>query len=223
MAATDFDYYLTRNEIIEQAYSKVGAFAIGQTLTANMLESGVRNLNAMVQDWQNEHIFLWNIKPITLTTVAATSAYSLTSDSPILYIDRGYIEDSNGETQHKLDPITYKEYQLLLDSSDGEPSSYAYDYVEQKVYLYPEPDAVYTLKLFCACKGRDFDSASGTGDFPTKFAMALVYGLASLLADDVSIPRVERVDFAKKAEYYFQKAKKGDRERLDYTAVRGAY
>ena len=219
--ADSYDYILTRNEIIESAFSKIGELSIGQNLTSGQLENGVRNLNALVQDWQNDKIFLWDIYDIELATAEDTASYVIDSDIPVLYLDRAYIEQEGGEAL-PLELVKLEDITQATERSTGEPSKIAYEVTTSKVFLYPTPDKEYNLTLYVATRAKDWvDSASNF--LPERFQMALIYGLAALLADDASLPVAEREVLIQKAIIYFSKIKRVERERVDYTAIRSAY
>jgi hypothetical protein len=61
-----FDFNLTTNEIIEQAYRKVGKLADGQTLTPEQFQTAAQLFNAMVKAWRTDNIFLWTLDWITV-------------------------------------------------------------------------------------------------------------------------------------------------------------
>ena len=80
MAVADYDFALTRNEIIEMAHRKVGALSLGQGLSAEQIDSGVKQLDGMVKSWQNEHVFLWTQRIETVDLVGSDPDYALSTD-----------------------------------------------------------------------------------------------------------------------------------------------
>jgi hypothetical protein len=77
-------------------------------------------------------------------------------------------------------------------------------------YVWPSPDAAYTLKVLCIFPLQDFDSAAGTGDVPARFQRALKYGLAEDLFDEYPGPMNERQYVQAKAYDLFREAKNSD-------------
>jgi len=62
-----YDFMLTRNQIIEKAYEKIGI----KTLKPENYVTGSQYLNAMVKNWAADEIYIWNQDWITLPLVAS--------------------------------------------------------------------------------------------------------------------------------------------------------
>jgi len=223
MATTDYDFVHTRNQIIQRAFRIVGALSNGQNLTAEKLQQGIEALNSMVKSWQSETCFLWTLEPLTFTTTATDYTYVLDDDPQVIAIDGAWWV--NGDYDDPIDRIAWRTYQDIDDKTKtGKPIYIAIDNKRAPTaYIWPIPDATYTIKILAITKLQDFDSASGTGDFPVRFTQALEYGLADLLADEYGLPLGERQLLSQKAQKYFQLARRSDRDRQDYMVVRGAF
>lgn len=61
-----YDFGLTRDGLIGEAYRYVGATAIGEDPTDDELTDGGRTLNLMLKGWQTEGINLWLEQKVTL-------------------------------------------------------------------------------------------------------------------------------------------------------------
>jgi len=61
----NYSFELMRNRIIELAYRDVGAYTQGQTLTDEQYSIASDILNAMVQNWRADNVFLWEEEWIT--------------------------------------------------------------------------------------------------------------------------------------------------------------
>jgi hypothetical protein len=57
-----YDFNMTRNQIIEQAYSRVGGKSDGQSLTNEQYQRAAELLNAMIKKWSAEDIFVFHNK-----------------------------------------------------------------------------------------------------------------------------------------------------------------
>ncbi len=207
MAATDFDYIATRNEIIEGAFRIVGALEIGQSLTTDQLDQGVKALQLLIKSWSNKHLFLWSYNIDEFDTVAATETYDSTLDQAILGIDKAWAVDSNEDIPLKV--ISWSQYQDIFskETDTGRPSHIAFKSTPSpSVVLWPSPDDVYTIKMLSVFPLEDFDTAASTGDVQARFQRALKYGLAEDLFDEYPGPMNTRQYVKLKAAELFSEA-----------------
>ena len=215
MATTDFDYIQTRDEIIEGAFRIIGALSLGQVLTAEMQSQGVSVLNLLIKSWSNEHLFSWSFDETSFVTVADQEAYvSPALDVTIIGLDKAWVVDSNTDIQQYMEVISYSRYEDIRnkETSSGVPTHIAYKATpEPSFYLWPSPDAVYTVKALAVFPLKDLANESDSGDIPVRWQRALKYALAEDLFDEYPGPINEKQLIALKAANLFQKAKNGDR------------
>jgi hypothetical protein len=227
VAITDFDYLATRNEIIQRAFRIVGALEPGQVLSADMFAQGVDALQQLVKSWSNNHLFLWSFDQSSFSTVSTQSLYTTTEltgdDDAIIGLDKAWVVDSNDDLP--LEVISYSRYQDIHDKdSSGRPQVIAFKPTPSpSFYLWPVPDAIYTIKLLSIYPLKDFDDAAGSGDVPAKFQKALTYCLAEDLFDEYPGPMNERTFIAAKAAELFRKAKNADMPVETNDEVEGFY
>ncbi len=208
MTATDFDYLATRNEIIEGAFRIVGVLEAGQVLTAEQLDQGIKALQLLIKSWSNEHLFLWSFDQTSFATVVAQETYDSTLDQTIIGLDKAWIVDTNEDIP--IEVVSYSRYLDIVDkeTNSGRPVLIAYKSTPApSFYLWPSPDAIYTIKGLCVFPLEDFDVANASGDVPARFQRALKYGLATDLFDEYPGPINERVFVQKKAAELFETAK----------------
>jgi hypothetical protein len=210
MAATDFDFSQTRLQIVQQAHRIIGALALGESLTTDQGTQGVEALNQIVKGLQAEHIFLWTLKNISQTLSSATASYLLSSDPPVLAVEKAWLRISGNDTP--LEVIGWRDYQDIQTKAQA-PS----------LYVWPVPTSTLALYYLASTKAKDFDLDASTGDFPVKWLRALTYTLAADLADQYGVPLSERNLLSAKAEDLLTKAKKSDREVSENSFVRGTY
>lgn len=224
VVATDFDYLATRNEIIEGAFQIVGAHEAGQTLSAELLDVGIKALQRLVKRWANKGFLLWNFESSSFSSVASQELYDSTLDQAIIGIDKAWVVDSNDDIP--IEVISYSRYLDIYDkeTNTGRPLAIAFRKTPSpSVYLWPSPDAIYTVKILAAFKLMDFDSASGSGDIPAEYQSALEYGLAEDLFDKFPGPMNERVFIATKAATLFGEAKNFDQSNETTSEVESLY
>jgi len=224
MALSDYDFNLTRTEIIERAYRIIGKLSVGETMSAEMDYQAVVALNTMVKAWQNEHVYLWTLREFTQSLSAGTKSYSLASNDPAIHaIDRAWWRD--GTTDHGVAVASWRQYEDLYDkNSTGDPTIVALDNrITPTMYVWPVPTQTRTLHCLGIVKLKDFDTASGNADFPVRWLAALTWGLAAELAPEFGISGRELQEREQKAAIEFRKAKTGERERADYEFICGAF
>lgn len=71
------DFVVTRNDIINDAYSHIGHLTEGEILGSDRLSYAARQLNKMLKAWAKAGFHLWTYKEATLFLTASTSSYSI--------------------------------------------------------------------------------------------------------------------------------------------------
>jgi hypothetical protein len=226
MAATDYDFHLTRTEIIDRAFRIIGANGPGQTVSGNMHEQGRIALNAMVSRWQSDHIFLWKQNSIEISLVDDTLSYTLPTDPQVLTVDEAYIRVNDNDTE--LEIIGWDEYiDLPNKQNKGDPVLVATkpSTTGLAIFTYPVIDVAGGKKLFLRVteKLKDLDVANQSPETRSAWIDALSYGLADNLADEYSVSISERQHIGKKAGEFYRSVKKTDKKRPEVMVARGAY
>lgn len=109
----------------------------------------------------------------TFATVASQQAYSTADGIPSDIAEIDYVKityQSNWIVE--LDPVTLQEVQNLnIGNYTGKPEKYAF--YQQKFYLWPIPDAAYTVTVFYTKNYSDLSSGSDSNDY-TNYAQELI-------------------------------------------------
>lgn len=210
---TDFDYIAQRNDIIEEALAIVNVKRDGQPLSAAQIAEAATSLNLLVKSWTNKHVFLWNQVLEDITTVASTVSYNSGFTPQALGIDKAAVVF--GDRDKEISVITFSQYQGIEDKTrEGEPQYIAFHQVDRvaTIYLYPAPDAVYTVKFLLVLPLKDMDDADGYGDVTAQFQLALAYGLARLLHSKYPDEPSKMKRVADMSQEFFLEACRGDRQ-----------
>jgi hypothetical protein len=210
---TDFDYLATRNQIIEEALAIVNVKRDGQPLSAAQIAEGAKSLNLLVKSWTNKHVFLWSQVEEDLSTVASTASYTSGFTPEALGIDKAAVVV--GDRDKEIQVITYSQYEAIEDKTrTGEPQYIAFYKVDRaaKVFLYPTPDQVYTVKFLSVLPLKDMEDADGYGDVTAQFQLALAYGLARLLHSKYPDEPGKMKRVADMSQEFFLEACRGDRQ-----------
>lgn len=228
MALTDFDYLATRNQIIAAAFEIVGVIEAEQSPTAEQLVQGTKVLQTVVKSWSNDHLFLWSFDQSSFATVAAQEAYTTADlsgdDDAIIGLDKAWVVQSSEDIA--LEVVSYSRYLDIYnkDTSSGRPEVIAFKPTpDPSFYVWPSPDAIYTIKTLGIYPLKDFDTAAGSGDLPARFQEALIYALADRLFDRYPGPMNERLLIQGKAAEFFRKAKNADAPVETTDEVEGFY
>jgi hypothetical protein len=231
VAASDFDFALTRAEICESALRKVGALALGQPPEAEDVEVATEALNLLIKEWENEGVFIWQFQTCVLSFPAGTIAQSLDSTFPIMGIDAATwsLTDGSSDTDAPLEVVSYRDFLKIEDKRViGTPEKVTlnlYGPNQGSVNLWPIPDKDVDVTFTGVEPSKDWDLAgSSSRQMGSNWLLALVYGVADLLGDDYGTDAGRQARIADKAGYYFKKAKASDiSDRSDRKVVKGAY
>jgi hypothetical protein len=223
MAVGDFDFSLSRDQIVRGALQKVGAVAIGDPISGEEFNYAVQQLNQMVKEWQTKDIFLWQLVPFTVTTTPNQATVSMPVDPVFIGIDSAAWV--NGVNHEPIEPISWRDYNAIESKTDkGTIEKICLDKMRNgTLYIYPVPTVATQLRIVGVSKLKDWDTALSNGDFPEHWSLALTYNLASILCDDYGIPASEEARIMRKADYYFSRAKGSDRHGANVVRVKGAY
>lgn len=192
MAASDYTFYLTRNEIIEEAFKKIGVLTDGDPLSGDMTETARRRLNLIVKDWQSDDVFLWQENTDVIQLSTGKERYDYPNNPPVHCIDKVFLRRRNGDNTYsdtELNFIPYREFQSIYNKSNqGRPTDYTVDVKTQELIPWPVPSERDSLLVLYIAALKDMEVASGKpGDFPVKWHRALMYALAVDLADDYPV------------------------------------
>lgn len=216
MAPTDYDFNLTRTEIIERAFSIIGVRDLTRSLTGEESEQGRIALNALLKSWENRSVFLWTIVEATQVLTIGDPTYTLGNE--VIALDKAWYRD--GTQDIVVEVVSWRQYEEAFDktASTGDPIAVALDYriASPVLYVYPAPSRAVTLYMLQITRLQDMDTAGGNPQVPTRFLNALTYGLAHELSFEYGIPVGEKQAIERQYEKHFAMAKAGDRERTDY-------
>jgi len=184
------DFSLNRNDIIARAFLKLGVGVDGEALSNSAIVDGDENLNLLVKIWQTE-VDLWIKTRGTLTAVAAQESYTMGPSGnfttrPLRILDMQFSQTSGDIPMIEMSRQEY--YELSLKSSAGTPTNFYYDpqLTTGTLFVWPVLGSGVSgsFKFTYARSVEDFDTSTDDPDFPQEWLLALVYGLAELLADE---------------------------------------
>ena len=191
---TTFDKTFSIDEIIEEAYERIGM----QGVSGNQLRQARRSLNIMFQEWGNRGLHYWEVANNSITLVDGQSEYTMyrstsdgTSDATAVYgvddvLEASYRNSSSVDTP--LTKINRSTYQALSNkTSEGQPTQYFVqrfiDKVTITLYLTPgTSEAGNFLNYYYVKRIQDVGDYTNATDVPYRFVPCMASGLAFYLS-----------------------------------------
>lgn len=187
-----------------------------------------KSIEAAVRFLQPISFYFNDNDETTFSTVAAQEEYDDddTSGSPEMSewyrMDAVFLEESSGQ-RHELDLMPYAQIKTMTDTTDSSSRPTHYCRYKNKMYLYPQPDAVYTIRLAGHYKYA-FPAASGTTDnawFTEAYDCVMCYAKAHLYTHRIKNPDMAQAMYQvaeiEKAKLISATSKKEATNRLEST------
>ena len=191
---TTFDKTFAIDEIIEEAYERIGL----QSVSGNQMRQARRSLNIMFQEWGNRGLHYWEVANNSITLVDGQAEYTMfrstgdgTSSTTAVYgvddvLEAVYRNSSSVDTP--LTKINRSTYQGLSNkTSEGTPSQYFVqrfiDKVTITLYLTPgSSEAGKTINYYYVKRIQDVGDYTNATDVPYRFVPCMASGLAYYLS-----------------------------------------
>ena len=151
---TTTDFALTRNEVIEEGYAKLGKLVPGASLTEDQLTRGIRLLNLLIKKEDNKRIEknknLWAMSSDHLILQTEKFLYGVQEGlaSNILRLEGALYRDISGDDV-PLKIINLAQYQSVSNKNDtGSPTSIKFVHgkrpAEHQFIIHPIPSSLGT-------------------------------------------------------------------------------
>lgn len=119
------DFQVTRNELIDMAYEDLKVKAEGESLSADLLSTGIKKLNLIIREYDLAGKHLWAVAatPSTLPLVANTFVYTSANGlaTTILEVVEASYRNAAGEDR-PLKILTTEQYEGVTNKTEtGEP------------------------------------------------------------------------------------------------------
>jgi len=202
---TIFDKNFSIDEIIEEAYERIGM----QGVSGNQLRLARRSLNIMFQEWGNRGLHYWEVANNSITLVDGQAVYTMfrstddgDSSSTAVYgvddvLEASYRNASSVDTP--LTKISRSTYQALSNkSSEGQPTQYFVqrfiDKVTVTLYLTPgSSEAGNFINYYYVKRIQDVGGYTNATDVPYRFIPCMASGLAFYLAQKFNSQLVQQM------------------------------
>ena len=203
---TTFDKTFAIDEIIEEAYERIGL----QSVSGNQLRQARRSLNIMFQEWGNRGLHYWEVANNSITLVSGQAEYTMfrstgdgTSSTTAVYGVDDVLEAvyrNSSSVDSPLTKINRSTYQALSNkTSTGQPSQYFVqrfiDKVTITLYLTPgSSEAGNFINYYYVKRIQDADSTyTDATDVPYRFVPCMASGLAFYLAQKFNPQLVQQM------------------------------
>lgn len=205
-------------QIVTDALIELQVLSANQTPRANDMNLGLRRLNWMLKEWQNDGVSLWRQKAITFTWPANTAEAALESLTvPVTgvndIIDLRLVV--SGTYQRPLTRWELGDYLSLPNKiAPGDPTTYTVtrELATTVLRLWPVPT---TNKTFSAEVDRRIDDVTDenqTVDVPQQYTRAVMMNLAAVLASSFGkIAEPHGVYIVREAARLYQLLRANDR------------
>jgi hypothetical protein len=220
MSAADYDFFLTRNQLIEEAYRKIGLLADGETMSAGQVDTGTKKLNSIIKSWSDDGVLLFSHFRGNFPTVVGQSTYLMPDNNGETFMDSLFLVETGRET--RIERITSYEYDMI-SGKDQEGFPYQFTQIDKNIILYPVPSQVWTINYVAICTLKDWEVASDGSQFPSRWLTALKYALALELAEDYRLSVREIEYLAERAVVEYRRARGKEVKTSPQTRVMGAY
>lgn len=202
------NWNMTRDQIINAAFRKIGVSVDGATASPTQLVNAQEALNNIVFSLYAQGMPVWAMTTVSFPLVQGQTTYPvglglgtgpLNIQAP-LKVTQAWSRDANSlETDIPMNIYTQYNYNLLSTKiNQGYPVHLWYQPLNQagNLTVWPAPDAYsaqYRTVFFVYQRAFDeFDSGTDTPDFPQVWLEPLVYSLAHRLAPEFGLPLAEQ-------------------------------
>lgn len=207
---------LTRDQLIERAYAKLGIPGEGNTLSSTQITDGATALNSVVALAVTDGMPLWKRVTESLTPSASSQIYTLSNSIKVAAV---FVRDTDG-IQYEIKEKSLYDFLNLPRGSNGVPVHWTFQPSIQggTISFWPTTSdsstiARKTLQVIYQKEFDGFTASSETADFPAYWIPALIYKTAVMLAPEVGLPLQDRMELKQQAKEYWDMASdQGDEE-----------
>jgi hypothetical protein len=244
--SNSYDFSITRDEIIQNAFRKIGALGDYETIDTARTNAGIAALNPMIKTFMNQGMQVWCTQDVRVamsvfsggptvtlstgntTVVTGDGAGSGMAFQPLKILKAIRRDNSNASLpiDIEMDLLTADSY--LMQSSknaSGAPSMLFFKpfRASSQISVWVAPDAYWQTNgqiiLRVQRQIMDFDSATDNPDFPSQWFEALIYGLAMRLAPNYGLSLEDRKLLIAEAKDIIKQATDFDQEEGSITFV----
>jgi len=197
-----FTFNLDRDALIKKAMLMLGVIGTSQDPTTDETTSATNSLNLMLKAWQADGMQLWQVRTESVTPLAATNKYEMgpggdinTTVKPVEVME-AYRRVTDTQIDVPLIRLSREDFWTLSDKdSTGSPVNFYFEIQEgvlNNFWIWPIADTNFiansTIEILYQQPFDDMTAATDDLAFPQEWELAVVYGLAVILAPEYGAP-----------------------------------
>lgn len=189
----------TARDMIQKAMQKLGILAEGETATGQQMADGLDSLNLMLDSWAVDSLLTSAQIQSGFAITSANNSYAIGANQTFNTtkphsIVGAFLRDSANQDSG-VDVVNRDIYNSKGDkNTSGIPSLVFYDpgatqnaNASGTVYVYPKPDANYTLYLEMEQPFTSLANLNANITFPSGYKRAIIYNLAIEIAPEYGV------------------------------------
>jgi len=204
--SSNTSWELTRNQLIESAYRKLGVPGEDNTLSSTQYDDGATALNAVIALLNTDGMPLWKRTTVIKTPSATPQAYYITDAIKVLQVS---LYDTTSGVKYDLPEKSLYDFNRLPQGQVSVPVNYTWQPSLQggTVQIWPLTSDTGTVasKQIHIVYQKEFDgftASTETPDFPQHWQQAIIYMLAVALAPEVGFGIADRKSLMEEAAVY---------------------
>lgn len=214
--SSDTSWELTRNQLIEAAYRKIGIPGEDNSLSTTQITDGATALNSVIALAVTDGMPLWKRTTESKTPSTTSQVYTL---ADAVKISGVFLRDSGG-VQYEIHNKSLYDFNRLPRNSVGIPVHWTWNPSIQggTVSIWPLTSDSSTVanKTIQIVYQKEFDGFTASGetlDFPAYWTLALIYKTAQILAPEHGVPLEDRKSLTNEgAVFWAQASSYGDED-----------
>ena len=199
----------TAYDIIHGALRKIGAIAVGETLSADDSTTGLEQLNALLDLWSTEHLAVFNNNEYVLTLQAGKSTYTVGSGGDFdiprpLRLSGSYtrLQPTDTTVDYQCTEVDFSRWAKIgIKNQPGPWPKVMYfntSYPLAELIFWPVPSQNAEFHLWADMVFSQFANLTDAVTLPQGYLLALQTNLAVLLAPEYGTqPAPELVEQAR--------------------------
>jgi hypothetical protein len=200
---------ITSNDLITQAYAKLGIPGESNSLSVTQLSDGLSRLSGVVSLAVTDGMPLWKRTTVTVSPSAISQKYTLTDSIKVADV---FIHDVGG-SRYSLQEKSLYDFNKLPTNLISIPIHYIYQPSNQGgvVSIWPLTSDATTIaeKQLEIVYQKEFDGMvlqSDVLDFPSYWNLAIIYKLATVLAPEYGVPLLDRNSLKEETKEFWKLA-----------------
>lgn len=202
---------LSRNEIIEAAYRKLGIPGEGGTLTSTQYSDGNIALNSVLAMAVTDGMPLWKRTTATLTPSVTNQVYTVANAIKVAQVT---LRDTSSGVQYELENKSLYDFKRLPYNTPGVPVSWTWQPTisGSTISIWPTvaDSGSVSTKVIEVVYQKKFDgftsTTTNTLDMPAYWHQPIIYAVAVNLAPENGIPIQDRQMLMSESKTYWSMA-----------------